>query len=190
MTDTTERPLCRSTTKTGAPCQRRARPGHPTCGIHADGAKIGRPTKLTPDKIATIVEAVTAGAFRDQAAAVIGIGRTTLYDYLARGQTDLDNGVTSIYAELQDALTRAEAQAELTAIQIIRQHAPMDWRAAAWYLERKYPAKWGRSVVTHEGNLTLGKPVVHAPDSDEERLAIAQILAQAGALTNEEDTTA
>ena len=43
-----------------------------------------------------------------------------------------------------EAIKKAEAESELSNIEIIKNAAPTNWQAAAWYLERKHWERWGR----------------------------------------------
>jgi hypothetical protein len=49
------------------------------------------------------------------------------------------------------------AEAEMRDVALIAQAAKENWQAAAWRLERKYPARWGRTQ--HEVTGKDGKPV-------------------------------
>jgi hypothetical protein len=50
------------------------------------------------------------------------------------------------------------AEAEMRDVALIAQAAKENWQAAAWRLERKYPARWGRKTQ-HEVTGKDGKPV-------------------------------
>lgn len=111
--------------------------------------------KLNDDTHNTIVTALSQGAFRVVAARQAGIGRTTLYHWIERGEADHEAGKPSRYADLYRAVVKAEADAEHRAIEVIHDAAPKDWRAAAWYLERRYQDRWGgRVAVEHSGRVT------------------------------------
>ena len=43
-----------------------------------------------------------------------------------------------------EALRDAEGHAEVRAVTLIAAEMPKDWKAAAWYLERKFHDRWGR----------------------------------------------
>lgn len=113
---------------------------------------MGRPTKLTPERHARIVQMISTGAYAHIAAQASGINPGTYYDWMARGRDcdrdDEGNPTTdddAPYAEFHDAVKEAEAKAEAVAIGRIQQAANGGtWQAAAWYLERKYSDRWGR----------------------------------------------
>lgn len=114
---------------------------------------MGRPTKLTADIQQKIVSALTAGNYQETAAAYAGVARATFYNWLARGQAERDsiaaggkpNKSEAAYAEFLDAVESARAQAEIRSVALIQKAAnDGTWQAAAWYLERSHPQKWGR----------------------------------------------
>ncbi len=43
------------------------------------------------------------------------------------------------------AIERSLAQAEVHAVLEIRKAGAKNWQAAAWYLERRWPERWGRT---------------------------------------------
>jgi hypothetical protein len=47
------------------------------------------------------------------------------------------------YVLVRELLEIADGIAEAQAVTVIERAARKDWRAAAWYLERKYPDRWG-----------------------------------------------
>ena len=77
------------------------------------------------------------------AARYAGVHRKTVWRWTRRGHADLAVGVESRYATFARAMARAEAQGEVTRIVRIQQAAERDWRAAAWWLKRRYPERWG-----------------------------------------------
>ena len=101
---------------------------------------MARPTKLTPQVRDQIAEAIRLGAYAEQAAAAAGIASSTYYDWIKRG----DAGEQP-FSEFSEALRACEAQAEVAAVTVLRDAAQAgDWRAAAHYLERRHPERWGR----------------------------------------------
>lgn len=124
----------------------------------------GRPLKLNephpnhPTRAAAIEHALLSGAYIETAAAYAGIGTTTLYRYLAEGREAdaiiAEHGKTAGTKRLSkrqaqlwefwDTLTRARALVETRNLSLIQQAAVDDWKAAAWFVERAYPSRWGR----------------------------------------------
>jgi hypothetical protein len=138
-------PRCTALTRAGDQCTRRARQGELTCKTHQPAGKPrGRKTKLTAELTTDLEQLLAAGNYREQACNALGIHPATLYRWLERADADEQDGRTSPYRELRDAVTRAEAGAERDAVTLVRRHAVADWRAAAWYLERRHPSRWGR----------------------------------------------
>jgi len=181
-----KRPRCIALTKAGDQCAARAAHGSDHCGAH--NGTVGRPTKLTRDLTDLIATAVEHGAYYEQAALAAGIAKTTLYSWRERGEADLEHGNTTTYAYFHTRLTRASATAEQAAAAALFAHRFDDWRAALAYLERRNPDRWGkRDRVEHSGSLRTGEPELVAPDSDEARRQIAELLAAAGALTDPQD---
>jgi hypothetical protein len=113
----------------------------------------GRPTLLTPQVQETIVNAVRIGSYLDDAASLAGINRATLFRWIAWGKDandKLQDGIEldereETYRDFCDAVEKARADATLRNIGIIQTAAQNgSWQAAAWYLERTNPRKWGR----------------------------------------------
>jgi hypothetical protein len=130
-------------------------------------------SKLNDTTHNIIVEALAAGNYRQVAAELAGIGRTTLYSWLERGEADYEAGVESDYAALWSAIQVAEANAENEAIKAIRAAAPKDWRAAAWMLEHRHQTRWGgKTTVEHTGTVR----------HELSELSQAELEAMAGAL--------
>jgi len=111
-------------------------------------------TKLTPSVHKRLTAALSAGCFRIVAAEAAGIHRSTLYSWLERGEADHDAGKRTAHASLYAAVLAAEANAEIAAVETIRDAAPDDWRAASWFLEHRYQDRWGgKTVVEHTGKV-------------------------------------
>jgi len=97
---------------------------------------LGRQTKLTEEVQEQICRAVEAGTPLKHAAAFAGIGETTVYQWMARGE-ESDNG--SVYRSFQESVTRAQARSITRLTARIMEAAQQDWRAAAWLLTRRAP---------------------------------------------------
>lgn len=99
-----------------------------------------RPNKCTKERTKKISDAVRAGAYPAVAAQMSGIGERTFYDWMRKGR----NGDPE-YANFYDSVKDAESEAEIANVALIRQAAMAGtWTAAAWWLERKFPDRWGR----------------------------------------------
>ncbi|MCL4736495.1 MAG: hypothetical protein KJ050_16340 [Candidatus Omnitrophica bacterium] len=114
----------------------------------------GCPTKRTPKARAKILEAISLGATYQLAANYAGMH----YDTLNEWRKD--------DAEFSDALTEAEGKAACKWLKKIEAAAARNWLAAAWKLERRYPAQYGRTVSQTEVTGKDGGPVltVRLPD--------------------------
>lgn len=90
-----------------------------------------------------IVQVVRGGGYLKTAAQFAGVHRETIRRWRKKGETDLQRSNESPYAAFARALARAEAQAEATRVRRILAAGENDWRANAWFLERRYPQRWG-----------------------------------------------
>ena len=100
----------------------------------------GRPTKLTSEVQARLVQAIEAGNYYEAACGYAGITYTTFRNWMIKGE----NAKSGKYHEFFDAITRAEAVAEVRMVAQWQQHMPEDYRAIRDFLERRFPERWGR----------------------------------------------
>lgn len=113
---------------------------------------MGRHTKLTKPRHEGIVRMIASGSYSEIAARANGVGPSTFYAWMKRGENaEVDDKGKPIdfdderYVEFREAVKEAEAKAEVLAVGRIQQAAASGtWTASAWYLERKYPDRWGR----------------------------------------------
>ncbi len=105
---------------------------------------MGRPTKLTKELVESVELAVKAGNNFDAAAAFSGISRRTFYNYIRQGRDDIAADRTTPHSELVERIEVAAGTAETRMVAIIATAATKHWQAAAWWLERKSPDKWGQ----------------------------------------------
>jgi transposase len=107
---------------------------------------MGRPSKLTPELQKKIVKLVRDGNYFETAAQAAGIAKSTLYDWLKRGESDEEP-----FAEFSDALKKAEAEAEADAVAMVRaglRDAPQ-WQSAMTFLERRAAERWAKRDPDH-----------------------------------------
>ena len=105
---------------------------------------MARPTKLTPEVQQTLVFALSEGATVEHACDYAGIHKDTLYDWLKRGEAG-----EAEFSDFSDAITRARGRGIVTDLATISKAVLAgDWKAAAWRLEHRYPAEYGKKVKT------------------------------------------
>ena len=104
-------------------------------------SKVGRPSKLTESRMEKLIEALRSGSYRIDACRAASIHYNTLLAWEKKGKSQ----TSGEYVEFLEALRRAEAEAVVSNIEVITKAAQSgDWRAAAWFLEHKYPNNWAR----------------------------------------------
>lgn len=117
----------------------------------------GRTTKLTPELQRNLCAVIGAGNYIVTACNYVGISQSIFFEWLQRGEgTHPVKPQTKQFTEFSEAIRKAEAQAEATRVARIAK-AGQDgiWTADAWYLERRYPERWGRRVqeIKHSGSI-------------------------------------
>jgi hypothetical protein len=130
-------------------------------------ARTGRRTKLTAQLQAEICTLIAAGNSYYVAAALNGIHRTTFFKWMNKGRNA--NHRTE-FRDFFDAVTRASAEAENAYVTVICEAGKKDWRASAWWLERRYPARWGRKRRAEISGPT-GDPIQHEVGAKEALMA-------------------
>ena len=105
-------------------------------------SKVGRPTKLTPEVTERILSAIRAGNYLDTSAAHAGIHRDTLHAWLRDGA----NNKSPDLRQFSDAVQKAIGDAESMHVARIAAATQKHWQAAAWWLERRYPDRWGQKL--------------------------------------------
>lgn len=117
---------------------------------------MGRPSKLTPDRIERFLEAIRAIAPYEMACQRAGWDYKTYRRWMQRGE-EANSGK---YREFYDAVKRAEADAVVAANAQIKIHGRKHWQAIAFLLERRYPEYYGRrDTMTHEGTLSINSKI-------------------------------
>lgn len=103
-------------------------------------AKVGRPTKLTPELHADIVRTIKAGNYLETAAAMAGVERLTLREWIKKGVRAQSGAYHTFARDIEQAM----AHAEVVDVLGIRKAGEKEWTARAWLLERRYPDRWGK----------------------------------------------
>lgn len=95
--------------------------------------------KLNRQVLNRAVQLKKGGASNKDIAAALGIADSTFYAWCNQPKTPLQ-------MEFSDALKKAEADYKNALLAIIAKSAKeKDWKAAAWILERRYPAEYART---------------------------------------------
>ena len=110
--------------------------------------KAGRPSKLTPARQQKFCHLLAQGISRQAACGMVGLGVETVRPWMSKGK-DPEAIDHARYQAFRCAVLKAEAEAEAAMVAHITAAAPESWQAAAWWLERKQPAQWGRVTRTH-----------------------------------------
>lgn len=149
---------------------------------HADNARKaknpGAPIKLTEDLVRKIYTLISRGAWVETAAAANGVHKDTLYRWLKIGSQK----AKGLHRALYDAVHKGAAEAEAGHVVVIevagkgvkgdvvrdqdgnvvldakgraivaREAKASDWKASAWFLERRFPKRWGaKQTLEHTG---------------------------------------
>lgn len=115
---------------------------------------MARKSKLTPQLQEKIVSLISAGNYIRTACVAVGIDEDTYFRWLKRAKKG-----EKPYTDFAEAIKKAEAAAEVLYLNRIRKAADDGtWVAAAWFLERKYPTRWGRKDELAVGGQE-GKPI-------------------------------
>ena len=114
----------------------------------------------TAPVVTRLAEALRVGHTRATAAALAGIGESTLYSWIA---TANQPNPSHEYIDFLEAIKQAEREGEDELVGLIRAAANRTWQAGAWLLERRYPDRWGRKLKAE---------VVAEPPSAERKRAV------------------
>jgi len=117
-----------------------------------------------------MVKYMKSGNYFETAAACTGILTDTARTWMRLGAKQKSGK----YRRFFIAIKEAEAFAEASAVQRIRQYGGKIWQAEAWVLERRMPQKWGRWQREQQPDsedearkLTLTTKNMDQPEDDE-----------------------
>jgi len=138
---------------------------------------MGRRLKLTPELIEQAAKLIAGGNYASTVFQMLGVGESTWYRWLEKGR---DSKGRSIYREFWESIQKAEAAAEARAVSGVMAAGRRNWTAYAWYLERKFPDRWGhKAKIQQEISGPGGQPVSVAVDlsvlTDEELRSLESI---------------
>lgn len=157
----------------------------------------GRKSKITSEVIKRICEIISVGNYANIACQSVNISEQTYYTWLQRGRAEKERiekleaqgldilpSKEGIYLEFLDAVKKAESDAEVMAVMHIRTAMPNQWQAAAWYLERKFPDRYGRREKNINYNIDATDKIDLSSLSDEE-LATLEALTEKAEIDGE-----
>lgn len=104
---------------------------------------VGRPSELTDEVYARLIEAVPLVMIQAQVAAYCKIPKSSLCTWLTRGEKDLENQIDSIYAQFSNDYHKARSQ-------IIRHNlaflstCPKNFQAVTWIMEKCFREDFGK----------------------------------------------
>ena len=98
---------------------------------------MARPSQLTEERSDDLVVLLAAGVPVEVAARSVNVSRRTLDRWLR--QPGLRARVEQARAATPEA---SEAASEARLVVLLLRAAAQDWRASAWWLERRWPQRW------------------------------------------------
>lgn len=125
---------------------------------------MARKTKLTRKLIQEAEKLIRLGNYNTTVCKYLGIHPSTWYRWMSEGET----ATRGVKKEFYDTIKKAESHAEIRNVQLIQNSAQETWQAAAWYLERKFPERWGnKEKMSVDGGMSV-KIVDNIPKSESE----------------------
>lgn len=112
------------------------------------------PTQFTPEVRERILAALRQGNYMETACTYAGVSAPTVRKWVVKG---MKPNAPAEFAEFARDVAEAQASIEVRHVQTISRTAlgvidpqsgiyllTPDWHAAAWFIERKYPERWGK----------------------------------------------
>lgn len=122
---------------------------------------MARPSKLTPESQASIVEDILHGATFSDACRKAGIAYDTFNGWMNQGKEASSGKFFEFYHKVMEA----DAQCGINMVRVIQSAAAKgDWKAALEWLKRRRRAEWGDNVDVTSGGQALTVKIVKASD--------------------------
>ena len=134
----------------------------------------GPKQKLTQEVADAIIESIEAGSFASVAARAAGVSRASFWRWVREGRKP---GAPAAWRKFAERYDTAAAMAETDAVKVVRNSmVDGEWQAAAWYLERRSPKRWGKA---QDQNLLVRHAVVDDKTTPQKaRELMAEMLGQ------------
>lgn len=98
------------------------------------------------EPIANFLKAIKLGMNNIKACEFAGFGDKVLYEWINRGESDLEQGQDTVYSEFVETLKKTRAECQAFHLQnVIRAGQNGNWQASAWILERIFPTSFGQN---------------------------------------------
>jgi len=110
-----------------------------------------KPTLLEkyPKRVANLLKAIESGLPYETACKLSNIISANFYNWKKWGEEARKRGEENIYSKFLEKCEKAEAKAEARAlVEIQKAGSRGNWQAWAWFLERRYPDRYGKQVKT------------------------------------------
>ena len=104
----------------------------------------GRRSKLNETTLVEILKYIKRGVSFADSCTYMGIGESTFYVWIQKGEKAIKNKTENIYREFVEGIRQAEVAAKIRRVSIIAKHENKDPRLALEMLARKYPEEFGR----------------------------------------------
>lgn len=101
-----------------------------------------RKTILTPELIEGITKKITEGMYVTDACATFGIGKDSWYDWMKKAKREPD--IYPLCVRFSESIMKAQADCKAYFIEKLKNASVVEWKAAAWYLERRFPKEYGK----------------------------------------------
>lgn len=135
---------------------------------------MARPTKLTPETTAKLVKAIRLGAPYEHACNYAGVSYNRFNEWKKAGKV----AKTGKFREFYNAIKKAEGDATSHWLQVIEDAAnDGNWPAAAWKLERRYPAEFGKQIKQKVESQNIEIDLFDLTDDQLKRLASGENIA-------------
>lgn len=121
----------------------------PAESLAAPRGKGRKPPRWNDPRVLALLGYLEAGAGRRQAITAAGLAERTVMRWLEIGRNEAEGAdsqdvALTFYRHFWQAFVRAELVPVIRALDSIRRAGERGgWRAAAWFLERRYPDIWG-----------------------------------------------
>jgi hypothetical protein len=105
---------------------------------------MGRPSKLTPETVERLTQAISLGASYELACRYAGVDYSSFRTWMRKGE----QATSGPFFEFSQAFKRAEGAGAVRWLTTIERAAEEGaWQAAAWKLERRYPQQYARRAL-------------------------------------------